>query len=118
MHPRYEIEKEYYVVVEGCPSKSQIKTLIEGIDIGDAIAHAYKVIPIWRKDGYSAFKVVLREGRNRQIRRMFEAIGCRVKFLRRERMANISLGSLSPGQWRYLANNEIMRLKRLTEGRQ
>lgn len=115
MHPRYEVEKEYYAVVEGRPSKSQIQAFIDGIDIGDAIAHAHKVRLLWQKGDNSAFKIVLREGRNRQIRRMFEAIGCRVKFLRRERMGNLTLGDLKPGQWRYLKDDEVMQLKRLTE---
>ncbi|MFO7154839.1 MAG: pseudouridine synthase [Caldicoprobacter oshimai] len=115
MHPRYGVEKEYYAVVDGRPSKSQIQAFIDGIDIGDAIAHAHKVRLLWQKGNSSAFKVVLKEGRNRQIRRMFEAIGCPVKFLRRERLGNLVLGDLKPGQWRYLDEGEVMQLKKLTE---
>jgi len=117
MHPRYGIEKEYYVVVEGRPYKSQIQKFIDGIDIGDAIAHAHKIRLLWQKGNSSAFKIVLKEGRNRQIRRMFEAIGCPVKFLRRERFGNLVLRGLKPGQWRYLDEHEIIQLKKLVEAK-
>lgn len=115
MHPRYGVEKEYYVEVEGRPSKVQIQKFIHGIDIGDAIAHAHKVRFLWRKGNRSAFKLILKEGRNRQVRRMFEAIGCPVKFLRRERFGNLVLGNLKPGEWRYLDEAEVQQLKKLTE---
>lgn len=111
-HPRYEIEKEYYVIVSGYPSIKQIQKLLNGIDIGDGIASAYKIKLLWEKDNRSAFNVILKEGKNRQIRRMFQAIDCPVLFLRRERIANISLGILKPGEWRYLCNKEIRELKK------
>lgn len=117
MHPRYGVEKEYYVVVEGRPSKLQIQSFIDGIDIGDAVAHAHKVRLLWQKSNSSAFKMVLKEGRNRQVRRMFEAIGCPVKFLRRERFGNLALGNLKPGEWRYLGEDEVEKLKKLTEAK-
>lgn len=115
-HPRYEIEKEYYVIVSGYPSINQIQKLLNGIHIGDWIASAYKIKLLWKKHNRSAFNVILKEGKNRQIRRMFEAINCPVLFLRRERMANISIGILKPGEWRYLCNKEIRDLTKITGG--
>ena len=114
MHPRYEVEKEYYIVVSGHPSDEHIKMLRSGVDIGDAIASAHRIKKLWHKKNSTAFKVVLKEGKKRQIRRMFQAIGCQVRTLRRDRIGNLTLGSLKPGEWRYLSDIEVECLKRLT----
>lgn len=112
-HPRYGVEKEYYVVVAAHPSDQQVQMLTNGIDIGDAIASAHHIKTLWHNKKGTAFKIVLKEGKKRQIRRMFQAIGCPVHVLKRIRMANLTLGSLKPGEWRYLTVEEIDGLKSL-----
>ena len=113
-HPRYGIEKEYYVVVSAHPSGKQVQMLTNGVDIGDSVATAHRVVVLWQNENGTAFKVTLKEGKKRQIRRMFQVIGCPVRILRRIRIANLTLGSLKPGEWRYLSNKEIDEIKRLT----
>lgn len=113
-HPRYGIEKEYYVVVSAHPSGKQVQMLTNGVDIGDSVATAHRVVVLWQNENGTAFKVTLKEGKKRQIRRMFQVIGCPVRILRRIRIANLTLGFLKPGEWRYLSNKEIDEIKRLT----
>lgn len=106
MHPRYEHEKEYQVSVRDPLKPEQIKKIKEGIEIGNE-----KTLParIYIK-GNKRFNIVLREGKNRQIRRMVEALGNEVIFLKRVRIKNIQLGNLRVGQYEYLTRSEIRSL--------
>lgn len=106
MHPRYEHEKEYQVSVRDPLKPEQIKQIKEGIEIGNE-----KTLParIYIK-GNKRFNIVLREGKNRQIRRMVEALGNEVIFLKRVRIKNIQLGNLRVGQYEYLTRSEIRSL--------
>ena len=103
MHPRYEHEKEYQISVKEPIKADQLKKLKEGIEIDGE-----KTLPvkIYAK-GTKRFNIVLREGKNRQIRRMLEALGNEVTFLKRVRIKNIELGNLKVGKYEYLTRNEI-----------
>jgi 23S rRNA pseudouridine2605 synthase len=114
-HPRYEIDKQYYVLVDGNPGYESIKSLRNGVDIGDHVTQPAKISKLGIEGRNSIYRVTISEGRNRQVRRMFEVIGHPVLYLKRERLGNISLGSLRSGEWRHLSISEIKSLKSLIE---
>ena len=115
-HPSHQIEKEYFCIVKGNPKPDQLNRLRAGVDIGGFITSPAKVKYLGGKQDETRLRIVIREGKNRQVRRMFDAIGCPVVFLRRERMGNVRLGNLNPGEWRYLTDREVTYLKSLTGG--
>lgn len=116
-HPSHQIDKEYIVRVKGCPNVHDIDKLRRGIDIGGFITSPAKVHFISSNDQNALFRIIIREGKNRQIRRMFDAIGHPVLYLKRVRIGNIKLGNLKSGEWRYLTGKEIRILKELTWGK-
>jgi pseudouridine synthase len=108
------IEKTYWVKVSGTPSPEALAKLREGISL-----YGRKTLPARirklppqgkRESGHSWYEVVLREGRQNQIRRMFERIGHPVRKLRRVRIGPLSLGALKPGELRALTAAEVLRL--------
>jgi 23S rRNA pseudouridine2605 synthase len=106
-HPSFEIEKEYLAEVMGRPSEAAIRRLMSGIEIEGqmtAPARVHEIVPI---QGGVRLKVVISEGRKRQIKRMFDAIGHPVRSLCRIRIGGLLLGKLPPGQWRKLEPAEI-----------
>ncbi len=106
-HPRYEKEKEYEVLVDQSISQEDLEKMERGIKIGGkktAPAEAEKI-------SSKKFKIILKEGRKRQIRRMVDALGYNVLKLKRTRIKNIRLNNLKPGEWRYLSPSEINKLK-------
>jgi len=111
-HPRYEHDKEYEVRVSRRPDTEQIEIWRRGIVLEDG----YRTLPAkvdvisYTKKG-AWLTVVLREGKNRQIRRMGTRIGLPVKQIRRVRIGPITLGKLQPGHFRYLKPDEIQALK-------
>jgi len=113
MHPRYEHEKEYRVWVTGHPSANTLKQLQTGISLDDELATAVRVTIEQRNAAGTWLCVVLREGRKRQIRRMMEALGHRVKRLIRVRLGALRLGDLPSGQWRALTAREVAALRGL-----
>lgn len=116
-HPRHQVDKEYIVRVKGCPNDQDINKLRSGIDIGGFITSPAKVYPISSNNQNTLFRIIIKEGKNRQIRRMFDAIGHPVLYLKRIRIGNIKLGDLKSGEWRYLTSREIRILKELTFGK-
>jgi pseudouridine synthase len=112
-HPRFEIDKEYLVMVEGKPVPEDIKKLERGIDLDGKKTAPCKIRIVKRADKFCIFKMTLHEGRKRQIRRMFAEAGFTVTELKRIRYAGLRLGSLAPGQYRELTEKEIKRLKGL-----
>ena len=108
MHPRYGVEKTYRVICDGTLSASEIAALTNGVELEDGMTAPAKVTNIRRSTtGGTAFSITIHEGRNRQIRRMLEAVGHRTLRLKRERYGNLKLGALKPGEWRYLTEAEI-----------
>ena len=106
-HPRYKIEKEYEVTLDRPWDSTFTSKLLRGIFVDGQrarIARLHSVSPV-------RLRVVLRQGINRQIRRMFEAVGYRVKNLIRLRIANLQLGDLPRGRWRVLSERELNSLR-------
>jgi 23S rRNA pseudouridine2605 synthase len=110
MHPRYEIEREYAVRAQGRLAPEHLEQLRKGVSLDDGTA-AFSSIEAQR-EGTGAnqwYRVVLKEGRNREVRRMFEAVGARVSRLLRVRYGPVELPrDLAPGQWRELPNPAIL----------
>ena len=116
MHPRYGVEKTYRVVCDGTLSASEIAALTNGVMLDDGITAPAKVQTIRKSTtGGTAFSITIHEGRNRQIRRMLEAIGHRTLRLKREAYGPLRLGDLRPGEWRYLTDAEIAALRNITK---
>src|SRR5437667_264139 len=108
MHPRYEIEREYAVRVQGILKKEDLEKLTGGVELDDGLAAFERGAVADERAGRSAnrwYRVVLREGRKREVRRLFEAVGARVSRLIRIRYGPIELPrDLAPGQWREVPN--------------
>lgn len=113
MHPRYTIDKIYVVDTVEKVTAEQLKQLEEGVELEDGLAKAAEIAFI--DESRQRIGVKLHEGRNRQLRRMFEAIGHEVKTLERVAFADITLENLRRGRWRRLTPAEINRLRRLVK---
>lgn len=110
-HPRYEHEKEYRIVVEGQPNEELLQALRDGIELTDGKTQPAEVWIAGTQDGHTVIGMILREGRNRQIRRMMDSIGHPVVRLTRVRMGPIELGDLPEGAARELTRQEVGWLK-------
>ncbi len=105
-HPRYEVPKAYRMELRRPPSENDLRKLERGVELEDGMTAPAKV----RRLGKREVEIVLREGRNRQVRRMAEAVGNRVVSLRRVRFGPIALADLPEGASRLLSGEEISRL--------
>lgn len=103
-----EHEKEYIVTVNKPINASFVRRMSQGIPILGTVTKKCQV----EKIGRQAFRIVLTQGLNRQIRRMCEYLGYDVVTLKRVRIMNVHLGGLKPGQWRYLTEGELQELRR------
>ena len=115
MHPSSEVDKVYVAKVKGIPSKEQLRSLEKGIKLEDgktAPARA-KLLSLDKKKDTSIVELTIHEGRNRQVRRMFEAIGHQVLKLKRERYGNLTLHGLSSGESKELTPHEVKQLRTL-----
>jgi 23S rRNA pseudouridine2605 synthase len=109
---RNHVEKVYEVKVKGLPPEAQVERLRRGIRLDDGVKTAPAVIHKTDETRTNAwYEVVLREGRNQQIRRMFDSIGHSVVKLRRVRVGPITAEGILIGQWRHLTPAEVKRLK-------
>lgn len=111
IHPRHEVNKTYQVLVKGQPSFEALNRLREGIELDGRktkVALVENEVPI-RND--LQFQITIQEGRNRQVRRMCDAINHPVIELKRIRMGSLELGDLKPGEYRTLTKNEIEALQ-------
>jgi 23S rRNA pseudouridine2605 synthase len=106
-HPRYKIEKEYQVALDRAWDPALAPKLSRGVFLGGQRAQIARVQTI----SPTRLRVVLRQGINRQIRRMFHALGYNVKRLVRIRIGNLRLGDLPPGHWRVLSKSEVRALQ-------
>ena len=109
-HPSYNHEKEYIVTTMHPISKSALENMADGMIIGKDKVKTRKAKI--KKLSNNKFNIILKQGKNRQIRKMVGKTGNRVDILKRVRMANISLGNLKEGKWRYLTQKEIKQLIR------
>jgi 23S rRNA pseudouridine2605 synthase len=105
-HPKYEVEKVYEVACERPVNDADLERLRRGVELDDGWTAPAQV----RRLGAASFELVLHEGRNRQVRRMAEAIGNRVERLHRRRYGPLTLEGLEPGAWRELEAFEVERL--------
>lgn len=111
-HPRYGVEKTYYAVCDGRLTASEAAKLTNGIELEDGVTAPARVDAVrMTQRGDTSFLITIHEGRNRQIRRMLEAVGHRTLRLKRERFGPLSLGTLAPGEWRKLSDEEIKKLE-------
>lgn len=108
MHPRYGLEREYAVRVQGALGQAELERLRRGVELADGHAAFDRIEsadPRVRESANRWYRVTLREGRNREVRRMFDAVGARVSRLLRVRYGSFELPrDLPPGQWREVAN--------------
>jgi 23S rRNA pseudouridine2605 synthase len=107
-HPRYGVEKTYVVEVEGVPSNATLRRLAAGVELDDGPTAPARV----RRLGPSRLELVLHEGRNRQVRRMCDAVGHPVRSLHRSAYADLDVRGLAPGEWRELERQEVAALRR------
>lgn len=109
MHPSSNIEKKYIAKVNGLVTGYEIKKLREGVIVDGKKTHRAKVNlkSYDKKSDKSLVELIIHEGRNHQVRKMFEAINHDVLKLKREKYANLDLTGLKPGEYRKLSNKEI-----------
>ncbi|HJV30627.1 MAG TPA: pseudouridine synthase [Bacillales bacterium] len=115
MHPRNEIEKVYVAKTKGIPSKENLRKLEKGIKLEDGKTSPAKVkmLSLDKKKQTAIIEITIHEGRNRQVRRMFEAIGHQVLKLKRERYATLTLTGLKAGEARELTPHEVKQIRAL-----
>jgi len=109
-HPRYEVDKVYEVECRTPPSDADLERLRSGVQLEDGPTRPAQV----RRLPGGRIELVLHEGRNRQVRRMLEAVGHPVQRLHRSRYGPLALGGLEPGAWRELEAAEVERLRATT----
>lgn len=112
-HPKFEVPKTYIAKVEGIPSKISLKQLAEGIILedGKTAPSKVKLLSSNKKKGTSIIEIAIKEGRNRQVRRMFETIGHTVLKLKREKFGHLHLQGLNAGDFRELTPHEVKQLR-------
>jgi len=108
LHPRFGVTKEYLVDVVGRPPSEALRRLVAGVELEDGVARAESVdrlhqvdMDVWR------IRVVLREGKKREVRRMLDAVGHPVRRLIRRRFGPVELGELPAGKWRVISPTEL-----------
>ena len=115
-HPRYKVAKEYIAVVAGSPSASDLESMRTGVQLEDGKTQPAEVEVVGfdpaAGTGRTEVRVVIREGRHRQVRRMLQAVGHKVQSLRRIGFGPLKLGRLKVGDWRVLGEGEIEALRR------
>ena len=107
IHPRFEIKKTYRAKISGTITEEKLDKLRAGIELDDGLTAPAEIYLL----GENFVEITIHEGRNRQVRRMFAAIGCDVKRLRRIKFANLTLDGLKVGKFRELTAEEISMLK-------
>lgn len=112
-HPSFGIEKEYLAHVSGEPSRQVQRQLREGIELEDGMTAPADVVAV----SADLIKITIHEGRNRQVRRMFEAVGHDVLRLVRTRIGPLADTTLKPGEWRELTRDEVLDLQRAVSPR-
>jgi pseudouridine synthase len=116
-HPRYKVSKEYIGIVVGSPSAPDLEALRSGVKLDDGMTapaevEVIAVTPGSRESVLAELRIVIREGRHRQVRRMLHATGHKVQSLRRVGFGPLKLGRLKTGGWRVLGDAEVAALHR------
>jgi pseudouridine synthase len=110
-HPRYKHEKEYRVLVNGRPSDDTLDAWRRGVILDEKPTAPAQVDVLSRRKDVTLLRIVMREGRKQQIRRVAALLGHPVRELQRVRLGPLQLGSLQEGEWRYLTAREIGHLE-------
>ncbi len=107
-HPRYSIPKTYNAICDGVLTPSQITCLRQGLKLDDGMTLPARVENVRKAEPFgTSFSITIYEGRNRQVRRMLEAVGRKTLFLSREKIGRLSLKGLSIGEWRYASSQDL-----------
>ena len=115
-HPKHEIEKTYNATIVGKVTKEDVEKLTRGVEIQDELETyvtkpaKVKILKIDEEKNLSRIQITIHEGKNREVRRMCEAIGKKVIALHRTQIGNIDVKNLQLGKWRYLTEKEIQNL--------
>ncbi len=112
MNPEHKVAKTYQVKSTGVLSEEQLERLRRGVELDDGPTAPARVTRLRDGGGHSVIEIVLTEGRNRQVRRMLDAIGSRVRKLVRTAIGGIRIGDLEIGRWRRLTRAEVAALRR------
>jgi 23S rRNA pseudouridine2605 synthase len=113
-HPRYAVKKTYQVKVKGHPAPEQLAALAKGVRLPDGVSAPASVRVLAVRDRKAWLEITLAEGRNREVRRMCEAVGLPVEKLVRVALGALKLGTLSVGAWRHLRPDEVEKLRAAT----
>jgi 23S rRNA pseudouridine2605 synthase len=113
-HPSHNIDKVYIATVKGVISIDELKPLVEGVEIDfrKTAPAQLRIIKANVEKDYTVIEIIIHEGRNRQIKKMFEAINIRVMKLNRDKFAGLTAVGVEEGKYRHLTSNEIERLKK------
>lgn len=111
-HPKFNMDKTYIATIKGGIKISGLNALRRGITIEDYKTSPAEVEILDAQKGVTTIKITIHEGKNRQVRKMFESVGCKVIELKRISIGNIELGTLPLGRWRYLTSHEISYLSK------
>lgn len=116
-HPRFKVAKEYAVVTAGVPTARDLNTLRRGVKLDDGVTEPAQVELVRathgaRDSGRAELRVVIREGRHRQVRRMLQSVGRKVLSLERTAFGPLRLGRLKTGGWRVLSAGEVAAVRR------
>lgn len=111
MHPKFEVDKVYEATISGKINGTQVGQLQRGVDIGGFTTSPAEVEVVKNEVTTSIVKITIHEGKNRQVRRMFEAVGKEILRLRRVKFGEITLRGLKTGEWQYMDKEEIEYLK-------
>jgi 23S rRNA pseudouridine2605 synthase len=114
-HPRHGVPKTYLAEVQGVPTAAELRALRNGVELDDGPTAPAKVSLVQRRAAVAAVELTIHEGRNRQVRRMCEAVGHPVRRLVRTRIGPVRDGKLAPGQWRPLTRREVRALYEAAE---
>jgi 23S rRNA pseudouridine2605 synthase len=111
MHPRFGVEKTYLVLVAGSPGREDMKKLLEGVWLSDGHVRARRVKRLKQQGESTWLRIVLSEGKNREIRRMLARLGHKVLRLKRIALGPVLLGALKSGKSRRLSRLEVEALR-------
>ena len=111
-HPKHEINKTYTVTLKGIVDKNAIENLKDGVDIGGYVTKPAKVkiLKLDKEKNITRLEIIIHEGKNRQVRKMCEAVGHKVLALHRSAIAGVGVKDIELGKWRYLTKEEVRKI--------
>ncbi len=106
-HPKHEQDKTYYAEVSGDLTSAALSRLEKGVVIDERMTSKAKIKVLGKSGNITKLTITIHEGRNRQVRKMFSAVGCQVLYLKRTAVGRLTIGDLALGHWRYLTEKDI-----------